>query len=169
MAKLGAGASAAHAAMGPITFTTTLAKRGPGVAIILDDGQAAAVGEGEGAKRFPVTATINGYTWRSTVVRMRGEYVLGLSKDVRGLAGVAADDQVQVALALDRAERTVQLPPALAEALGRYPDASAAYDRLAYTHRKEFANWVTEAKRDKTRERRVAKTLEMLRAGQTRS
>jgi hypothetical protein len=167
MAKLGAGAGAAHTTMGSIRFTTTLAKRGPGVAIVLDDAQVAAVGEG--AKRFPVTATINGYTWRSTVVRMRGEYLLGLSKDVRGHTGVAADDQVQVALKLDRAERTVQLPPALAEALGRYPDASAAYGRLAYTHRKEFANWVMEAKRDETRERRVAKTLEMLRAGQTRS
>ena len=153
--------------MGSTTFTTTLAKRGSGVAIILDDAQVAAVGEG--AKRFPVAATINGYTWRSTVVRMRGEYMLGLSKEVRGHAGVDAGDDVQVALELDLAERTVDLPPALAEALARDPDASVAYDRLAYTHRKEFANWVAEAKRDETRDRRVAKTLEMLRAGQTRS
>ena len=49
--------------------------------MLLDDEQVAAVGEG--AKRFPVAATINGYTWRSTVVRMRGEYLLGLSKEAR--------------------------------------------------------------------------------------
>lgn len=135
--------------------------------MVLDDAQVEAVGEG--AKRFPVAATINGYTWGTTVVRMRGEYMLGLSKEVRAGAGVDADDKVQVQLELDRSERTVDIPPELAEALARDADASAAYERLAYTHRKEFANWVREAKREETRERRVARTLEMLRAGQTRS
>ncbi len=95
--------------------------------------------------------------------------MLGLSKEVRGHAGVDAGDDVQVALELDLAERTVDLPPALADGLARDPDASVAYGRLAYTHRKEFANWVAEAKRDETRDRRVAKALEMLRGGQTRS
>jgi Bacteriocin-protection, YdeI or OmpD-Associated/Domain of unknown function (DUF1905) len=153
--------------VGSITISTTLVRRGPGVAVVLDDVQVEAVGEG--AKRFPVAATINGYTWRTTVVRMRGEYMLGLSKEVRAGAGVDADDKVQVQLEIDRSERTVDVPPELAEALARDADASAAYDRLAYTHRKEFANWVREAKREETRERRVAKTLEMLHAGQTRS
>jgi Domain of unknown function (DUF1905) len=53
------------------------------VAVVWDDEQVAAVGEG--AKRFPVAATINGHTWRSTVVRIRGEFLLGLSGEVRGL------------------------------------------------------------------------------------
>ena len=55
---------------------------------MLDDEQVAAVGEG--AKRFPVAASINGHAWHSTVVRMRGEFLLGLSKEVRGHAGVEA-------------------------------------------------------------------------------
>jgi hypothetical protein len=153
--------------MGALSFTTTLVKRGPGVAVVLDDEQVAAVGDG--AKRFPVAVTINGHTWRSTVVRMRGEFLLGLSKEVRGEAGVAAADQVRVELVLDREERTVELPDALAEALARDPEASAAHDRLAYTHRKELARWIEDAKRDETRARRVDQTLEMLRAGKTRS
>ncbi len=153
--------------MGELTFKTTLVKRGPGVAVVLGEDRVAAVGEG--AKRFPVAATINGHTWRSTVVRMRGEYLLGLSKEVRAGAGVEADELVQVKLALDREERTVDAPEALVEALARDPDASAAYDGLAYTHRKEFARWVDEAKRPETRERRVEQTLEMLKAGKTRS
>ena len=148
-------------------FTTKLVKRGPAAAVVLDDEQVAAVGEG--AKRFPVAATINGHTWRSTVVKMRGEYLLGLSKENRGQAGVEAGDEVLVALVLDREERTVEVPEALADALARDPDASAAYRGLAYTHRKEFARWIDEAKRDQTRARRVEQTLEMLRAGTTRS
>lgn len=80
-----------------------------------------------------------------------------------------ADERVGVKLALDREERTVDVPDALVEGLARDPDASTAYDRLAYTHRKEFARWVDDAKRAETRERRVEQTLEMLKAGKTRS
>jgi hypothetical protein len=153
--------------VGSITFTTTLVKRGPGVAVVLDDDQVAQVGEG--AKRFAVAATINGETWRSTVVRMRGEFLLGLSKEVRRQVGADAGQEVRVKLALDTVERTVEVPPALAVALAGDPEAATAYDKLAYSHRKEFARWIEEAKRDETRDRRVAKALEMLRAGQTRS
>ena len=153
--------------MGSLTFTTTLVKRGPGVAVLLDDDQVAAVGDG--AKRFPVAATINGHTWRSTVVRMRGEFLLGLSKETRGAAGVEADQEVRVTLALDTEERTVEVPPALAEGLAGDAAAAAAWERLAFTHRKEFARWIEEAKRDETRSRRVAQALEMMRTGKTRS
>ena len=62
-----------------------------------------------------------------------------------------------------------ELIEALAAALAADDEARAAFEKLAYTHRKEFARWVDEAKRDDTRERRVAKTLEMLRRGETRS
>ena len=43
--------------------------------------------------------------------------------------------------------------------------ASAAFDKLAFTHRKEYAEWIAEAKREETRERRAAKAIEMLRDG----
>lgn len=134
---------------------------------MLDDEQVQAVGEG--AKRFPVAATINGYTWRSTVVRMRGEFLLGLSKATRAEAGVQAGDSVEVELALDTAERDVEVPQALAKALAGDAAARQAFDGLAFTHRQEFARWVGEAKRDDTRDRRVKQTVEMLHAGKTRS
>src|SRR3979409_2041985 len=81
-------------AMGHIRLTATLVPRGPAAAVVLDDEQVAAVGEG--AKRFPVTATVNGYLWRTTVTRMRGEFLLGLNREVREGAGVNAGDSVNV-------------------------------------------------------------------------
>ncbi len=153
--------------MGAIAFTTTLVKRGPGVAVLLDAAQVTEVGEG--AKRFPVAATVNGHTWRTTVVHMRGEFLFGLSQQVRREVGVDAGQAVEVKLELDQAERLVEVPPALADALAADGEASAAYQRLAYTHRKEYARWIEEAKREDTRERRIAQALEMLRAGKTRS
>jgi hypothetical protein len=124
---------------------------------------------GEGAKRFPVTATVNGFTWRTSVVRMGGGFLVGLSRAVRESAGVEAGDTVEVTLELDTAPREVEVPEALADALAGDPKARVAYDGLAYTHRKEFARWVAEAKREETRERRVAQALELLREGRTRS
>ncbi|MEP9385432.1 YdeI/OmpD-associated family protein [Nocardioides sp. KR10-350] len=153
--------------MGTTTFTTTLQKRGPAAAVVLDDDQVATVGEG--AKTFPVVAAINGHAVRLRVARMGGEFLMGLNKAVRAEVGVEAGETVEVSLALDQAPREVEVPPALAAALAADPPAKAAYDGLAFTHRKEFARWVAEAKKDETRDRRVAQALEMIREGRTRS
>jgi Bacteriocin-protection, YdeI or OmpD-Associated/Domain of unknown function (DUF1905) len=149
--------------MGELTFTTTLRARGPAAAIVLDDEQVAAIGEG--ARRFAVAATVNGHTWRTTVTRMGGEFLLGLSREVRRAAGAEAGDEVEAHVALDTATREVEVPAALAGALAADDAARAAFEGLAYSHRKEHARWVAEAKRDDTRERRVAKVLETLRGG----
>jgi uncharacterized protein YdeI (YjbR/CyaY-like superfamily) len=61
------------------------------------------------------------------------------------------------------------VPEALAAALATDAAARATFDALAFTHRKEYARWIVEAKRDETRERRVRQALELLRAGKTRS
>jgi len=153
--------------MGELTVTGDLVARGPAAAFVLDDEQVAAVGEG--AKRFPVVATVNGYEWRTSVSRMRGEFLVGLNREVREGAGVQAGDTVTLALRLDTAPREVEVPEALARALDADPAARAAFEKLAFTHRKEFARWIEEAKREQTRDRRVAQALDMIRAGQTRS
>jgi bacteriocin resistance YdeI/OmpD-like protein/uncharacterized protein DUF1905 len=153
--------------MGEIKFRAQLQQRGPAAAVVLDDEQVAAVGEG--AKRFPVVATVNGYTWRTSVARMGGEFLVGLNREVRDGAGVEAGDEVEVSIALDQAPREVDVPAALATALAADAEAAAAFERMAFTHRKEYARWVAEAKRDETRDRRVAQAVEMIRSGKTRT
>jgi hypothetical protein len=153
--------------MGSLRLTATLAPRGQAAAIVLDEEQVSAVGEG--AKRFPVVATVNGFSWRTTVTRMGGEFLLGFSRDVRRQAGVEAGDTIELALELDTAPREVEVPPALTDALAGDAAARTAFGELSFTHRKEYARWIAEAKRVQTRERRVAQALRMLREGKTRS
>jgi hypothetical protein len=153
--------------MGSIRLTATLVPRGPAAAIVLDEEHVAAVGEG--AKRFPVVASVNGYRWRTTVTRMGGEFLVGLNRSVREEAGVQAGDMVDVQLELDTAVREVEVPTALADALATDAGARAAFDRLSYTHRKEYARWIDEAKREETRQRRLGQALQMLRDGKTPS
>lgn len=153
--------------MGAIEIETTLQKKGPAAAVVLDEAQVAAVGEG--AKAFPVKATINGFTWDGRVTRMKGEFLLGMSREIRGRARAEAGDAVTVRIVLDDGPREVEVPEALARALAGDGDARAKFEGLAFTHRKEFARWIAEAKRDDTRDRRVAQTLQMLHEGKTRS
>jgi Bacteriocin-protection, YdeI or OmpD-Associated/Domain of unknown function (DUF1905) len=152
---------------GGIRFRARLNPRGPAAAVVLDDAQVAVVGEG--ARRFPVVASVNGYTWRTSVARMGGEFLLGLNREVRQGAGVQAGEEVEVTVELDAAPREVEVPEALAAALAADRQAKASFDRMAFTHRKEYARWVAEAKQEQTRQRRVQQALEMIRAGKTRS
>jgi hypothetical protein len=153
--------------MGKVQFRAQLQPRGPAAAVVLDDAQVAAVGEG--ARRFPVVATVNGYTWRASVARMGGEFLVGLNRDVRQGARVGAGDEVEVTIELDTAPRDVEVPEALAAALAADSQARAAFEGMAFTHRKEYARWVAEARQEETRQRRVQQALDMLRAGKTRS
>jgi Bacteriocin-protection, YdeI or OmpD-Associated/Domain of unknown function (DUF1905) len=98
-----------------------------------------------GKGRIPVNATFDGVPYRGSVVRMWGTTC--------------------VTLALDTAERTVEVPPDLAAALSADPQAKAAWDALSYTTRKEHARDIAEAKRPETRARRLAATLELLSGG----
>ncbi len=153
--------------MGAIQFKAKLQPRGSAAAVVLDDAQVAVVGEG--ARRFPVVATVHGYTWRTSVARMGGEFLLGLNREVRQRAGVDAGDEVDVTLELDTAPRQVEVPEALAAALAADPHVRASFDQMAFTHRKEYARWIADAKQEETRQRRVRQALEMIRVGKTRN
>lgn len=150
----------------PLRLTAVLEPRGPAGAFLLTDEQAAALGGGR--KAFPVTVTVNGTSLPLRVARMGGENLVGLSKAARQAASVELGTTYDVEIAADAGERTVEVPADLAAALDADPAARAAFDALAYSHRKEYVRWVTEAKREQTRADRVVKTVEKVRAGHAR-
>ena len=114
-------------------------------------------------KRAPVVVTIGGYSYRTTVAPYGGAYYVPLAAEHREAAGVAAEQEVDVSIELDTAPREVTLPDELAAAMD--DDAQAAYDRLSFTHRKEWVRWVEEAKKAETRTTRIEKTVAGLKAG----
>jgi bifunctional DNA-binding transcriptional regulator/antitoxin component of YhaV-PrlF toxin-antitoxin module len=118
-----------------------------------------------GKARAPVRGSVNGTEFRTTVAVYGGPHLIGFNKEVRERAGIAIGDEVEVRLERDDEPRTVDVPPALAAALEQDEQARAAFEGLSYTHRREYAEWVAEAKREETRERRLAKAVAMLRDG----
>jgi hypothetical protein len=116
-------------------------------------------------KRPAVNVTIKGYIYRSTVAPMGGVYMLPVSAEIRANAGVAAGDEVEVEVELDTAPREVVVPPDFAAALDADAEAKRNFDALSYSNKRRHVLSIEGAKSDETRQRRVAKALEELRAG----
>jgi hypothetical protein len=117
------------------------------------------------AKRPPVVVTIGVHAFRTRLAVYGGQPMVGVSKANRAAAGIEVGDRFDVAIAVDEEPRTVEVPGDLAEALAADPEAAGAFDRLSFTHRREYVNWITEARKPETRARRVAGTVERVRGG----
>lgn len=122
----------------------------------------AALGAGQ---RPPVLVTLGDYTYRTTVARMGGRFLVGVNASHRAAAGVAAGDVLDVEIVNDTAPREVPVPDDLATALAADGKAAATFEALSYTHRKEWVRWIEEAKKPETRAARLVKTVASLREG----
>jgi hypothetical protein len=138
------------------TFTTTLVQSGNNVGI--DVPEEVVLGFGAG-KRVPVTVTIKGYSYGSTIAVMGGKYLVGVAAAHRAAAGVAGGEEHEVTIEHDSAPRTVEVPSDLGAALA---DAGVRdrFDKLSYSARKEHVRSVEDAKQPETRRRRVTKIVE---------
>jgi Bacteriocin-protection, YdeI or OmpD-Associated/Domain of unknown function (DUF1905) len=116
-------------------------------------------------KRPPVTVTIQGYTYRSTVAAYTGEYLIGVSAANRAGAGVQAGDVVDVELQLDEAPRVLEVPADFTAALDADPAARAFFDGLSYSNRSRFTLSIADAKTPETRQRRIDKSIALLGEG----
>jgi hypothetical protein len=119
-------------------------------------------------KRPPVLVTINGYTYRNTVAVYGDEYLLGVSAENRAGAGVAAGDDIEVELELDTTPREVEVPADFAAALDAEPAARQTFDALSYSNRSYHVLSIEGAKTDETRQRRIEKSIAVLREGRPR-
>jgi hypothetical protein len=124
-----------------------------------------AMGKG---KRPPVTVTISGYTYRSTVAAFGEVFMLPLAAEHREAAGVAAGDEIEVDLVLDDAPRYVAVPTDFATALDAEPAARQTFDGLSNSNKKWHVLNVEGAKTEETRQRRIEKSVATLREGKPR-
>ena len=115
-----------------------------------------------------VSVTVNGYTFRTSIARLGGRYMLGFSADRRAEAGVTPGEVLDVEVELDTAPRELEIPEPLATALAADPEAKAFWDTLSYSNRQWHVLQVTSAKADATRDRRIEKSIATLRERRAR-
>lgn len=140
-------------------FLAELKRRGPGNFVDIPFDPRVVFGEA----RPPVRGTVNGYEFRGRIAKYGGRYMLGFKRELREAAEIEEGDVLDLDLELDTEPREVDVPADLEAALDG--EAREAFERMSYTHRKEYADWIMEAKRPETRKRRVAKAVQMIREG----
>ena len=91
-----------------------------------------------------------------------GCHILILTQEIRRKLGKSFGDAVLVELEHDLEKREVLIPEDVQNLLAEYPEAQAFFEKLSYTHRKEYINWITSAKREETRAKRVVVFIEKL-------
>ena len=122
-----------------------------------------------GGKRPAVVATVNGYTYRATVMGYDpADPLMPFSSQHRAASGLRAGDEIDVQLVLDTAPREVEVPDDLASALAADPVAKAFFDGLSYTNKRVHTLSVEGAKTAETRARRVEKSVALLHEGRVR-
>lgn len=120
---------------------------------------------GLGSSRHPaVRVRVNGYTFRSSIARMGGAFMLPFNPETRAGAHVAAGDTVVLEIELDTAPREVAVPPELAAALDGDPLARERFAALSYSNKRRLVTPIETAKADSTRHRQVAKAVALLHA-----
>jgi Bacteriocin-protection, YdeI or OmpD-Associated/Domain of unknown function (DUF1905) len=115
-----------------------------------------------GSARPKVSVTVNGLVLRTTVAVYGGRSYVGFRKEICDAAGLEMGKPISVTIELDSEPRIVDVPPDLTRALAKNAAARKRFDGLSYSHRKEHAQWVAEAKKPETRDRRIARVLDML-------
>jgi len=115
--------------------------------------------------RVPVRGTVNGYQFRSSLCNMGHGYFMVVNKQMRAGAKCKAGDVVEVVLQRDREERVVEVPAEISKVITSDKTAEKTWDSLSYTHQKEWVRAIGDAKRDETKQARIKKMMEAMKAG----
>jgi len=128
--------------------------------VILTQDQVDALRGEPGRGRVMLAITYKGSEFRTSVSVYRGEWMMVVNQEMQA-GGLEPGKAYQVEIARDTAERTVEIPADLKAALTK-AKVLTTFEKLAYTHRKEWVRSVEDAKKPETRERRIAKVVEDL-------
>jgi hypothetical protein len=142
------------------TFTATIINAGGGGAFVEVPFD---VEKAFGSKKPKIKAVIEGVPYRGLLVRMGGpNHILIILKGIREQIGKSFGDKVKIIVELDTEPRVVEIPSELAKAFKKEKAAEKYFKSLAYSHQREYVGYITEAKKEETRSRRVKQTIEML-------
>jgi len=115
--------------------------------------------------KVPVNATIDGVPDKGGLFRWgTPHHMLAVPKAIRDHIGKKPGDSVAIVLWRDDEPREVVVPPELGARMKK-AGVLEFFEGLSFTNRKEYCRWITEAKKDETRARRLDKAIELLTKG----
>jgi hypothetical protein len=115
--------------------------------------------------KVPVKATLHGVAYTGSLMTCGGQHhMLAVVKAIREQTGKKPGDIIDVEVWRDEELRALDVPSSF-EKLLKKEGLLPVFNGLSFTHRKEYCRWITEAKKEETRVRRLEKAVEMLRMG----
>jgi hypothetical protein len=125
--------------------------------------------EGLGGGRRPqVNVSLNGYTFRTSLGTLSGQVMIPVSAVVRNAAGIEAGDSLHIDIELATEPAQIAVPEDLQAALAAEPAARAFFDELTPSQKLGYTEWIDQAKKAETRQRRLEQTLDGLRERRAR-
>src|SRR5208283_1029911 len=115
--------------------------------------------------RVPACGTINGSAFRSSLMPMGGRHVMCINQKMQAGAKMKRGSRTHFVMQRDDKPRTVVVPPALKKAFAARRRAKTVFDKLSFTHRKEYVSWIAGTKPEETVQHRVKKVVATLLAG----
>ena len=113
--------------------------------------------------RVQVRGTIDGVTFRSSLLPGGdGRHFMVVNKETRNAIGKSVGDNIKVTLEIDTSPRIVDVPEDLKLNLKLNVRAQEFFNRLPYSHKKLYVDWIDSSKKIGTRENRIRKSIEML-------
>ena len=82
-------------------------------------------------------------------------HMIIILKGIREQIGKTFGNEIQVSVELDTEKRVIEIPKDLMKELKNNKEAKAFFDKLSYSHQREYVMWINEAKKDETRQRRA--------------
>lgn len=117
-----------------------------------------------GKKRLKVKVWYDNVLYRGLLTKYKGVYFLLINKETRAQLGKNAGDTIRVKIEEDLDERTVELPQVMIDLFRKEPALKVVFDKMSYTHHREYVTWLTGAKKEETLQNRLIKFKELLRA-----
>ena len=113
-----------------------------------------------GAKRVKVLAYFDEVQYRGSIVRMGLPcYMLGIAKDIRKKIGKESGDIVTVRVEKDEEVREIDMPEDFKKALKKDNEAVKFYEGLSYSAKRKYYQWITGAKKEETRQKRISEAV----------
>lgn len=110
-----------------------------------------------------VWATFDGYEYRGSLAKMGHQcHILGITKNIRDRIQKQPGDIVHVTLKKDDEPRTIEVPEDLKKEMEKHEEAKVFFDTLSFTNQKQYVQWITSAKKEETRNKRIEISIDML-------
>ncbi len=113
-----------------------------------------------GAKRVKVKAKFDGIDYRGSIVKMGLPcYIIGITKEIRNKMGKDYGEAIRVEIEKDEEERIIEVPSEFQGMLNENSCAKEFYESLSFSNKRKYIQWITSAKKEETRVKRMNEAI----------